>query len=77
MKNTLRIVTLMTVLYANSAFAATGAQGGSEFGLIGWLFIGFLALIACLQIVPALMLIGSMVAGILGAVNNQKEANNN
>ncbi|MCD6534004.1 MAG: hypothetical protein J7L25_08015 [Deltaproteobacteria bacterium] len=76
MKNTLRIVTLMTVLYANSAFAATGAVG-SEFGLIGWLFIGFLALIVTLQFVPALIMLGSMMAGIFGKARNHEKVTNN
>ncbi len=63
MKYTLRIVALMTIMYANTAFAATGTNG-SEFGLIGWMFIGFLALIVTLQFVPALIMLGSMMVGL-------------
>ncbi|MCD6532613.1 MAG: hypothetical protein J7L25_00855 [Deltaproteobacteria bacterium] len=69
MKNTLRIIALMTIMYANSAFAASGAEG-SGFGLAGWMFIGFLALIVTLQFVPALIMMGSMMAGIFGKARN-------
>ena len=72
MKNTLRIITLMTVLYANSAFAATGAES-SGFGLMGWIFIGFLALIVTLQFVPALIMFGSMLAGVFGKTKDRDE----
>jgi hypothetical protein len=71
MKNTLRIVTLMTVLYANSAFAATGTETGG-FSLIGWIFLGFLALIVTLQFVPALIMFGSMMAGVFGKAKNHE-----
>ena len=76
MKNTLRIVTLMTVLYANSAFAASGAEGGG-FSLIGWIFLGFLALIVTLQFVPALIMFGSMMVGIFGKAKKREEVTNN
>ena len=76
MKNTLRIITLMTIMYANSAFAASGAEG-SEVGLVGWLFIGFLALIVSLQFVPALFMMGSMMAGIFGQAKNHQEVKDN
>ena len=63
MKNTLRIVALMTIMYESTAFAATGTNF-SEFGLVGWMFIGFLALIVTLQFVPALIMLGSMMVGV-------------
>ena len=72
MKYTLRIVALMTIMYANTAFAATGTNG-SEFGLIGWMFIGFLALIVTLQFVPALIMLGSMMVGLFGKKVAHKE----
>ena len=71
MKNTFRIATLMTVLYANSAFAATGAEG-SGFSLIGWIFLGFLAVIITLQFVPALIMFGSMMVGVFGKARNHE-----
>ena len=76
MKNTLRIVTLMTVLYANSAFAASGAEG-SGLSLIGWIFLGFLAVIVALQFVPALIMFGSMMVGIFGKSKNHEEVKEN
>ena len=76
MKNTLRIVTLMTVLYANSAFAASGAEG-SGFSLIGWIFLGFLALIVTLQFVPALIMFGSMMVGIFGKAKDHERVKDN
>ena len=72
MKNTLRIVALMTVLYANSAFAATGAEGAG-FSLIGWIFLGFLAVVITLQFVPALIMFGSMMVGIFGKAKKRDE----
>ncbi len=71
MKNTFRIVTLIAILHANSVFAASGAEGGG-IGLIGWIFIGFMALIVACQLIPALFLLGSMMVGILGKASNQE-----
>ena len=76
MKNTFRIVTLMTVLYANSAFAATGAEA-SGFSLIGWIFLGFLAVIITLQFVPALIMFGSMMVGIFGKAKDSERVKDN
>ena len=76
MKNTLRIVTLMTIMYANSAFAATGAETGG-FSLLGWIFLGFLALIVTLQFVPALIMLGSMMAGVFGKAKNREAVTGN
>ena len=76
MKNTFRIITLMTILYANSAFAASGAEGGG-FSLIGWIFIGFLAVIVAFQFFPALIMFGSMMAGIFGKARNHEEVTDN
>ena len=76
MKNTLRIVALMTVLYANSAFAATGAETAG-FSLMGWIFLGFLAVIITLQFVPALILLGSMMAGVFGKAKDHKAITEN
>ncbi|MCD6534273.1 MAG: hypothetical protein J7L25_09395 [Deltaproteobacteria bacterium] len=76
MKNTLRIVTLMTVMYANSAFAATGTEAAG-FSLIGWIFLGFLAVIVTLQFVPAVIMYSSMLAGIFGKARDHQEVKNN
>ena len=76
MKNTFRIVTLMTVLYANSAFAANGAEGAG-FSLIGWIFVGFLAVIVACQFVPSLVMFGSMMVGVFGKAKNQEGVTDN
>ncbi len=76
MKNTLRIVTLMTIMYANSAFAATGAAAGGS-SLIGWIFLGFLALIVTVQFVPAVIMFGSMMAGVFGKAKNRETVSGN
>ena len=69
MKNTLRIAALVTMLNANTVFAATGAEG-AEISLMGWVFIGFMAVIVTLQFAPCLMMFGSMMAAILGKTVN-------
>lgn len=71
MKTTFRIITLMVILHANSVFAANGAQGGG-ISLVGWIFIGFMAVIIIFQSIPAVMLFGSMMAGIFGKAKNRK-----
>ena len=75
MKNTLRIITLVAILKANSVFAASGAESG-DLSLIGWLFIGFMALIVVFQAVPAVMMFGAMMAAIFGKSRNLDKANN-
>ena len=76
MKNTFRIATLIAIMQANSAFAATGAEA-SGFSLIGWIFLGFLAVIITLQFVPALILFGSMMMGVFGKAKNREAVTNN
>lgn len=76
MKNTVRIVTLMTTLYASSAFAASGAEGGG-IGLIGWIFIGFFAVIVAFQLIPSLALFGSMMTAIFGKAGKHGKVTGN
>ncbi len=77
MKNTLfRIVTVSAILYANSAFAANGVEGGGM-SLIGWIFIGFMALIVAFQFTPAMMMFGSMMAGFFGKAKNHEGITDN
>ncbi|MCK5914828.1 MAG: hypothetical protein KAG92_01715 [Deltaproteobacteria bacterium] len=76
MKNTLRIVTLVIVLNATTVFAATGAEGAG-LGLIGWIFIGFMALIVAFQFIPSVMMFGSMMAAIFGKGKTQGVAAGN
>ena len=76
MKNAFRIITVIAILHANSVFAASGAEGGG-IGLIGWIFIGFGALIITFQFVPAVMMFGSMLAAIFGKAKNPKKVTDN
>ena len=76
MKNTFRIITLIAILHANSVFAANGAEGGG-IGLIGWIFIGFMALIIACQFIPAGFMFGSMMAGIFGKARNYEKVTDN
>ncbi|MCD6292933.1 MAG: hypothetical protein J7M09_05700 [Deltaproteobacteria bacterium] len=76
MKNTLRIVTLLAFLQATSVFAADGLTGGG-IGLIGWLFIGFMAVIVAFQFIPSIMMFGSMMLGLFGKAKSPKEVLNN
>lgn len=72
MKNVLSITTLVAILNASSAFAATGFES-SDFSLIGWIFFGFLALIVTLQFIPAIMMFGSMMVGIFSKGKEHEE----
>ncbi|MBN2332577.1 MAG: hypothetical protein JXO49_10675 [Deltaproteobacteria bacterium] len=76
MKNTFRIITLFAILHANSVFAASGAGGGG-IGLIGWIFIGFLAVIITFQFVPAAFMFVSMMAAIFGKARNRERVTDN
>ena len=76
MKNTLRIVTLMVMLQANSVFAANGVESGG-IGLIGWLFIGFMAVIVACQFIPSAMMFGSMMTGLFRKTKTHEDVLNN
>ncbi|MBN2809760.1 MAG: hypothetical protein JXR80_09740 [Deltaproteobacteria bacterium] len=73
MKTMLRIVTVFAALQATSVFAASGAGGGG-IGLIGWIFIGFMAVIVAFQFVPAVIMFGSMMAAVFGKAKNRESA---
>lgn len=74
MKKTLAIAAAATVLYAHNALAATGGINGSELGLAGWLFIGFMALIVVMQLVPAVMMFGSMMSAVFSGAKKFENA---
>ena len=76
MKNRVWIITLMALLYAGSAFAANGTEGGG-IGLIGWVFIGFVAAVVAFQLIPSLILFGSMLVAIFGKAKNHKRVTDN
>lgn len=64
MKTTLKIACLAAILGAGNLYAATTAGKGGEIGVAGWLFIGFMALIVVMQLIPAVMMFGSMMSAI-------------
>ena len=73
MKNMFRIAALVTILNANTVFAASNAGvGGEGLGLIGWIFIGFIAVIITFQLIPSLVVFGSMLVAIFGKAGNDE-----
>jgi hypothetical protein len=76
MKNTFRIITILAILPANSAFAAGGGEGGG-ISLIGWIFIGFMAVVITFQLIPSLMMFGGMMTSIFGKEDKGKEVVDN
>lgn len=54
------------LMIAGSAFADTGA-GADENGWLWMLFLGFGALIVVFQLVPSMILFGSMLKGLFGS----------
>ncbi|RLB71604.1 MAG: hypothetical protein DRH07_06270 [Deltaproteobacteria bacterium] len=76
MKNTLRIITLIAILHASFALAADGGSGGG-ISLIGWIFIGFMAVVITFQFMPSLMMFGGMMMSIFGKEKNRKRVVNN
>ncbi len=54
------------LMIAGSAFADTGASA-DENGWLWMLFLGFGALIVVFQLVPSMIMLGSMLRGIFGS----------
>jgi hypothetical protein len=66
MNNMMRGLGWMLVFGASAAYAAPGSEGeGVSF--LGYLFLGFFALIVVSQLVPAGMLFFGMLKGIFSA----------
>ena len=73
MKSTLRIAALVAILNANTVFAASKAGvGGEGLGLIGWIFIGFIAVIITFQLIPAMIMFRSILVAIFGKAGNDE-----
>jgi hypothetical protein len=66
MKNALRGLVWLLVYGASVAYAAPGSEGDGV-SLLGYLFLGFFALIVVSQLVPAGILFIGMLKGILSA----------
>ena len=62
------LTTLVTLLVASPAFAATAGRVDNS-GFIVWAFLGFCALIVVAQLVPAVL----VMFGIVKAVASPKE----
>ena len=75
MKNTFRIITLIAILHASTVFAASGVGGGG-IGLIGWIFIAFIAVIITFQLIPSLVVFGSMLVSIFGKAGKHERVTN-
>lgn len=66
MKNAMRGLVWMLVFGVPLAYAAPGSEGDGV-SLLGYLFLGFFALIVVSQLVPAGMLLVGMLKGVLSA----------
>ena len=56
-------VSMIVLLGTGSAYAATGSRSGG-LGLGAIIFLGFLAAIVLLQLLPGLVLFGSLIAAL-------------
>lgn len=66
MKNTMRGLGWMMVYGASAAYAAPGSEGDGV-SWLGYLFLGFFALIIVSQLVPACILFVGMIKGVFSA----------
>jgi len=70
MKNLMRGLGWMLVFGASVAYAAPGG-GGEGVSFLGYLFLGFFALIVVSQLVPAGLLFFGMLKGVLSARSSE------
>ena len=66
MKNTMRGLGWMMVYGASAAYAAPGSEGDG-ISWLGYLFLGFFALIIISQVVPAAILCFGMIKGVFSS----------
>jgi predicted small secreted protein len=66
MKNTMRGFGWMMVYGASVAYAAPTGEG-TGMSLLGYLFLGFFALVIVSQLVPACILFYGMIKGVFSA----------
>lgn len=70
MKTSIQSIALQLLLWVPAASAAgSGEPGGSN--LMMWLFLGFLALVVVLQMVPGVTLFIGMVKGLFSSSKQQ------
>jgi len=72
MKNTMRGLGWMLVYGASVAYAAPGSEEAGV-SYLGYLFLGFFALIIVSQLVPAGLLFYGMVKGVFAGSENKAE----
>ncbi len=75
MKNTMRGLGWMMVYGASAAYAAPGSAGNGV-SWLGYLFLGFFALVIVSQLVPAAILFFGMVRSVFSA-RTDKVSNHN
>ena len=73
MKNMMRGLGWMMVYGATVAYAAPGSEG-EGISYLGYLFLGFFALIIVSQLVPACLLFYGMVKGVFAGRSEKAEA---
>jgi hypothetical protein len=73
MKNTMRGLGWMVVYGASVAYAAPGSEGAGV-SYLGYLFLGFFALIIVSQLVPAALLFYGMVKGVFAGRSEKVNA---
>ena len=73
MKNSIRGLSWMVVSGASAAYAAP-ASAGAGGSYLGYLFLGFFALIIVSQLVPACLLFYGMVKGVFAGRHAKAEA---
>jgi len=66
------LATLFGTLAPASAFAAANIPAGDD-GIFVWIFLGFFAMIAVGQLIPAIMLIIGLVKGITAKTEAKNE----
>lgn len=71
MKNTIKAFGWMMVLHTSVAHAAAAEEGGGT-SLLGYLFLGFFALVIVSQLVPAGILFFGMVKSLFSARQDKK-----
>jgi len=67
------LATIMGIIAPATAFAASGA-GNEESGIFVWIFLGFFAVIAVGQLIPAVMLMTGLVKGLTSKNEAKSEA---
>jgi len=72
MKNTMRGLGWMLVYGASVAYAAPGSEGAGV-SYLGYLFLGFFALIIVSQLVPAGLLFYGMLKGVFAGSEKKAE----